>query len=56
MYSIVEEASGAVYANIEDLCDAIEEADKMPKTGKYLVVDNKGFVMYDTKPEVTYKI
>ena len=53
MYHVVEEASGAVYANLSILQDAI--ADAKSREGKYLVVNDKDQILFDSQPDVSYK-
>lgn len=54
MYSIVEEASGAVYGYTEDLAEAIKDAKS--RQGKYLVLDDSDKTIFDSQPGVSYKI
>jgi hypothetical protein len=50
----MEEASEAIYAYTDDLLEAIEDAKS--RTGRYLVIDNEDNVLFDTQPNVSYKI
>lgn len=54
MYHVMEEASEAIYAYIDDLQEAIEYAKS--RIGKYLVMDDEDNVLFDTQPNVSYKI
>ena len=51
---VMEEASETIYAYTDDLREAIEDAKY--RTGKYLVIDNEGNGLFDTQPNVSYKI
>lgn len=55
-YLVIEEASEALELVTEDLEEAIDYAES--KQGKYLVCrnDEEHSVVWDTKPDVTYKI
>ena len=54
MYYVIEEASEAIYSNTDSLQEAIEDANS--RRGKFLVVDDEDIVLYDTQPNVSYKI
>lgn len=55
VYRLIEEASEAVEAFFtDDLKGAKEYADSMP--GKHLILDEEDNILYDTQPEVSYKI
>lgn len=54
MYSVVEEASGAVVCYTDTLQEAIEEAKS--KEGKYLVFDGDDNLQFDSNTEISYKI
>ena len=54
MYHIMEEASEAIYAHTDDLQEAIEDAKS--RRGKYLVIDDEDNVVFDTQPNISYKI
>ena len=53
-YHVMEEASEAIYAYTDDLNEAIEDAKS--RTGKYLVIDDEDNILFDTQPNVSYKI
>jgi len=61
-YTLEDEASGAVYANYheDELEDAINDAKEMAQKsrpyGKFLVVDSNDNIVFDTDPNVSYKI
>lgn len=54
MYHVMEEASEATMCYTEDIEEALTFARN--QRGKYLVLDEEGTVLYDTQPEITYKI
>jgi hypothetical protein len=54
MYHIVEEASGAIVENCVDLDEIIEDAKQLG--GKHQVIDDDDNVLFDTMPNVTFKI
>ena len=54
MYHIMEEASGAIVEHCDSLSEIIDDARKL--CGKYLVIDNDDNVLFDTMPNVSYKI
>lgn len=53
-YTIVEEASKAIVEFVEDLDEAIEDAKALG--GKHLVMDEDDNILFDTQPNVSYKI
>lgn len=58
-YVIEEEASGAIYENVDDLSEAIADAQDMHfrDKGHYLVREcSTEKVVFDTNPDVTHKI
>lgn len=54
MYHVMEEASEVVCAYTDDLQEAIEDAKS--RQGKYLVIDDDDNVLFDTQPNISYKI
>ena len=50
----MEEASGAIVENCSDLDEIIEDAKQLG--GKHLVIDDDDNVLFDTMPNVTFKI
>lgn len=56
MYTVIDEASEATCAYIDDYNEAIDYALSLPSQGKYLVIDDNDSVVFDTNPEVTFKI
>lgn len=54
MYRVIEEASEAAYMYSEDLSECINYASE--QLGKYLVLDEDDNVLYDSQPNVSYKI
>ena len=55
MFRIIEEASEATIGYYDNPEEAIEAADAIP-SGKYLVLDSEDNIIYDTNPNITYKI
>lgn len=53
-YHIMEEASGAIVEHCSDLAEIIEDAKRLG--GKHLVIDDNDNVLFDTMPNVSYKI
>ena len=53
MYHIMEEASGAIVENCDNLNEIIEDAKQLG--GKHLVIDDDDNVLFDTMPNVSYK-
>ena len=54
MYYVIEEASGAMVMASEDLHEAINFTKG--KAGKYLVKNDADYILYDSNPEISYKI
>ena len=54
MYHIMEEASEAIWEHTDDLQEAIEDAKA--KQGKHLVIDDNDNILFDTQPNISYKI
>ena len=54
MYSVIEEASEATVCYTDCLQEAIEEAKS--RHGKYLVLNEKDGIEFDSQPNVTYKL
>ena len=54
IYHIMEEASEAIYAHTDNLEEAIKDAKS--RQGKYLVIDDEDNVVFDTQPNISYKI
>lgn len=54
MYYVIEEASEAVIMASEDLQEAINFTKN--KAGKYLVKNDTDYILYDSNPEISYKI
>lgn len=52
-YYLIEEASEAIEAIHVDLNEAIREAKL--RRGKYLVANNNNEILFDNKPNITYK-
>jgi hypothetical protein len=50
----MEEASEAIVEHCDDLSEIIEDAKQL--AGKYLVIDDDDNVLFDTMPNVSYKI
>ena len=54
MYRIVEEASEAVVCYTSDYLDAVSDAKS--RRGKCIVMDNEDNILFDTQPNISYKI
>lgn len=54
MYCIIEEASEAIIAYYNNFDDAVKDANS--RKGKYLIIDDKDTILYDTQPGISYKI
>ena len=54
MYRVVEEASEAVVCYTSDYQDAVKDAKS--KRGKHIVMDNEDNILFDTQPNISYKI
>ena len=54
MYHVMEEASEATMCYTEDIEETLTFARN--QKGKYLVLDEEDTVLYDTQPDITYKI
>lgn len=54
MYYVIEEASEAMLMASEDLQEAIDFTKG--KAGKYLVKNDTDYILYDSNPEISYKI
>ena len=53
-YHVMEEASEAVVCYTSDYQDAVKDAKS--RRGKYIVMDYEDNVLFDTQPNVSYKI
>lgn len=54
MYYVYEEASEAMMLATEDLQEAINYTTG--RAGKYVVKNETDFIVYDSNPNITYKI
>ena len=54
MYRLIDEASEETRAYSEDLQELIDNADSIG--GKQLVLDDNDNVVYDSNPNISYKI
>lgn len=54
MYRLIDEASEETRAYSEDLQELIDDADSIG--GKQLVLDDNDNVVYDSNPNISYKI
>ena len=54
MYYVIEEASEALEMASEDLQEAINFTKN--KAGKYLVKNDSDYIVYDSKPGISYKL
>ena len=50
----MEEVSEAIYAHTDDLQEAVEDAKS--RYGKYLVIDDNDNILFDSQPNISYKI
>lgn len=56
MYSVIDQASEAAYFYDNSLQEAINYARSLPKQGRFLVVDDDDNILFDTNPEINFKI
>lgn len=56
MYSVIDQASEAAYFHDSSLQEAINYARSLSKQGRFLVVDDNDNILFDTNPEINFKI
>lgn len=56
MYSVIDQASEAAYFYDSSLQEVINYARSLPKQGRFLVVDDDDNILFDTNPEINFKI
>lgn len=56
MYSVIDQASEAAYFHDSSLQEAIDYARSLPKQGRFLVMDDDDNILFDTNPEINFKI
>lgn len=54
MYRLIDEASEEIRVYSEDLQELIDDADSIG--GKQLILDDNNNVVYDSNPNISYKI
>lgn len=54
MYLVIEEASEAVCCITDNFDEAKQEAKS--RQGKYIVIDEDDVILFDSNPEISYKI